>query len=518
MKNEITAFLKQEYNDSLRFLKPKMFIKRFGQDVYNNICDFTLFLEHSVPFSRRVYCFLNDISATPLCKVCNKEVKYNHNTGYQKYCSNACRLSDIKNIQDIKRQTNIRKYGTTNVLTSVYGKAKKKETCIEKYGVDNYVKTDEYKNRIKTGDITRVYNTEKNKIVSREKYYKLLAVKYPTLTPLFCVDEYRGANSYDIVYPWQCVTCNKKFEHWINNNYPILCPYCKPKGTYYENVLKKFFEKYNIEYIFRDRKKLNNLEIDFYLPGCNLGIEINGLYWHSEKNITDRNYHFKKTEEALANNIRLIQIFEDEFYSKQAIVFSRLKHILNLQTRSIYARECCIESITNHVKSLFNEKYHIQGDVNTSINYGLYYKKRLVAVMTFSKLRKALGSNSEENVYELVRYCTVKNFNIVGGAGKLLKYFCKNNNVKKIISYADRRWSLGSVYEAIGFTREKITSPNYWYTKNYTTRLHRFNFQKHLLKGKLDVYDENLTEWENMKANGYTRVWDCGHLKYVMQT
>lgn len=516
MKEDIITFIKQEYKNSFRFLKPKMFINRFGQKAFDSINEFTNFLDSSAPFSRRVYCYLNDISSIPKCKVCNKDVKYNHSTGYQKYCTNNCRLSDIKNIQDIKRQTNITKYGATNVLASTYGKLKKKKTCIEKYGVDNYVKTEEYKNRIKTGDIKRVYNTEKNRAVSREKHYNLLTLKYPTLTPLFSVLEYQGANSYEIIYPWLCKTCNKRFEHWINNNYPILCPNCSPKGTHYENVLKSFFEKYNIRYIFRDRKKLNNLEIDFYLPDYNLGIEINGLYWHSEKFITDHNYHLKKTQEAKKNNIRLIQIFEDEFYNKQSIVFSRLKHILKLQTSTIYARKCYVSTINNQLKNKFVEKYHIQGDVNTSINYGLYYKKTLVAVMTFSKLRKALGGTAQKNVFELVRYCTIKSFNIVGGAGKLLKHFYKNNNVKIVISYADRRWSTGNLYLSLKFTLEKTTTPNYWYTKNYTTRLHRFGYQKHLLKDKLNVYDDTLTEWENMKANGYTRVWDCGHLKYTL--
>jgi hypothetical protein len=34
-------------------------------------------------------------------------------------------------------------------------------------------------------------------------------------------------------------------------------------------------------------------------------------------------------------------------------------------------------------------------------------------------------------------------------------------------------------------------------------------FQKHKLKEKLKIYNENLTEWENMQLNGYNRIWDC---------
>ena len=40
-------------------------------------------------------------------------------------------------------------------------------------------------------------------------------------------------------------------------------------------------------------------------------------------------------------------------------------------------------------------------------------------------------------------------------------------------------------------------------------------FQKHKLKNLLSVFDSNLTEWENMKNNGFDRIWDCGNGKWV---
>jgi len=45
------------------------------------------------------------------------------------------------------------------------------------------------------------------------------------------------------------------------------------------------------------------------------------------------------------------------------------------------------------------------------------------------------------------------------------------------------------------------------------------NFQKHKLKTILPTFDPTLTEWENMKNNGYDRIWDCGNgkWKYISQ-
>ena len=39
--------------------------------------------------------------------------------------------------------------------------------------------------------------------------------------------------------------------------------------------------------------------------------------------------------------------------------------------------------------------------------------------------------------------------------------------------------------------------------------------QKFKLKNILDVFDESKTEVENMKANGYHRIFDCGNLVFV---
>lgn len=60
------------------------------------------------------------------------------------------------------------------------------------------------------------------------------------------------------------------------------------------------------------------------------------------------------------------------------------------------------------------------------------------------------------------------------------------------------------------------TSPNYFYiTKNASTIESRQKFQKHKLKNILPTFDEKLSEWENMKNNGYDRFWDCGNLVFT---
>jgi len=45
-------------------------------------------------------------------------------------------------------------------------------------------------------------------------------------------------------------------------------------------------------------------------------------------------------------------------------------------------------------------------------------------------------------------------------------------------------------------------------------RFNRIKFQKHKLKNVLKQYDEKMSEAKNMKANGYSRIFDCGNLVF----
>ena len=132
--------------------------------------------------------------------------------------------------------------------------------------------------------------------------------------------------------------------------------------------------------------------------------------------------------------------------------------------------------------------------------------------MTFSKAR---FSTSYE--WELVRFCNKLGYHIPGAAGKLLKYFEQNWKPKSLVSYADRRWSQGKLYKALGFVLDHISTPNYWYFKpsNTSVLYNRIMFQKHRLHTVLKDFDESLSESANMQNNGYMKIYDCGNLVFV---
>lgn len=294
------------------------------------------------------------------------------------------------------------------------------------------------------------------------------------------------------------------------------CQKCSKKN-YPEDFIENILKNNNINFIKNDRSVIKPLELDFVLPDHKIAIEYHGHYYHSDIAGKNKTYHLNKTLKAEKQGYRVIQIFEAEFVKNKILLESKLKNLLHLNKYKIYARNCVIKEITSQEKKKFNEKYHIQGDSQSFINLGLFNKGRLVQVMTFSKRRKAMGGKHNNNEYELCRVSSIKNFNIIGGSSKILKYFEKTYNPTKIISYADRRWSIGDVYRKMGFNLTRISKPNYWYFHKSNTKkiYHRYKFAKHTLAEQLENFDSFSTEWENMINNGYDRIWDCGN--YVFE-
>jgi very-short-patch-repair endonuclease len=290
------------------------------------------------------------------------------------------------------------------------------------------------------------------------------------------------------------------------------CPKCSNQVSKYEEFIKRYLEKNNIKYKERVRDLIKPYEIDILLPEHKLAIEINGVYWHGEQSGKDKHYHKNKTNMCESVGYKLIHFFEDEL-QKEKIILSKLKTLLKINKKPIYARKCKVKEIGTKTKVKFLNKYHLQGNCKSSKSIGLYYKNRLVSVMTFGKNR------SGET--ELNRFCSVFNFYIIGGASKLFKYYIKHHGEDYVVSYADLTLSGGDMYHKLGFfldNSKRSSEPDYKYynrAKSSYIRHHKSKFSKSRLENEIDEYDPDKTEWENMKYNGWDRIWDCGKLRFV---
>lgn len=294
----------------------------------------------------------------------------------------------------------------------------------------------------------------------------------------------------------------------------LICRTCSPlvrvsKG---EQEIYEFIIGVYPGWVIQSERQIlnNNKELDIVIPDLGIAIEYNGVRWHDESS-RGASYHLDKTEELEKyGGYRLVHILDTEWIKSPEIVKSRLLSILGKCPRKIYARKTIVKEIPFPHK--FLQENHIQGaGTPTKYNYGLYLGEELIAVMTFGTPRFSTAAK-----YELIRFCSLLNTSVAGGASKLLKYFVQMYG-KSIISYADRRWSTGNLYKELGFGFVHNSKPNYRYYK-YKYSLSRYQCQKHLLKRMFpDIWEESKSESTIMKEAGYYKVYDCGNSVWLLE-
>lgn len=268
--------------------------------------------------------------------------------------------------------------------------------------------------------------------------------------------------------------------------------------------------------VLADHTLLGRKEIDIYIPSHKLAIEINGQYWHSEQIKPDPNYHKDKQVACEKQGVRLIHIFEYEWNNDETRekIVNLLKYSL-LPSERVYARKCEVKEIDSELSKEFLDKYHIQGSAGDSIRYGLFYKDKLLSVMTFGKPRF-----SDEAEYELIRYANVPGIIVVGGASKLFQQFIKDYTPYSVVQYSDIQKFSGNLYEKLGMQYVGMTDPSYvWFKgcgKN-TDVLQRYQCQKQKLLDKgLQKYGD--TEDDIMHNLGYKKIYNCGNRKYLWKS
>jgi very-short-patch-repair endonuclease len=396
-------------------------------------------------------------------------------------------------------QTSLEKYGTSHPMKNECVKQSLKETSRRLYGFDNPAQNPDTKRKIST--------TERR--VKSESFFSLFEGRL----------EFIELSPGDLII-FRSLDCGHKFEinrqllSVRNRNGSTICTSCNPietgKTSEIERELGRMIDFTQIE------KNVTGLvqsrhEIDIFLPELNLGIEVNGIKFHSDQYGKGEHYHLNKTKMFADVGIQILHFFDDEVSQKMDLVIDMIKSKSGLN-KSIYARNCSVRRIDN--PSDFLNSNHLQGSVHSSIAYGLFYEDKLVSCMTFGGLRKSLGYSKKEGTWEMLRFCNLLGHVVVGGASRLLRHFILDHDPERIISYANLRWSNGNMYTKIGFKEDGRTNPGYFYFwKN--RRVHRYFLRKSELV-KMG-FDPKKTEREIIDELGVPKIYDCGNIRFVWE-
>lgn len=399
-------------------------------------------------------------------------------------------FNEYVNKQSIKAC--IDKYGVVTPFNVPEILNKGKQTCLERYGVDNVFKSVEWQNYIHE----KRKEVIKNKVVKNkgEHYYDLYHDKNYVLNALNkystspSIRQFATDNGIPY-YTTQLIITKFNLQN-----------YFKHEKSHYEDDICTFIKTLcPTTSIIRNTKSVltNNKELDIYLPEYKLAIEFNGTYWHSTLNIPDKNYHFNKSKECENLGIHLVHIYQYEWEDEheRELIKTMLNLFLGKIKNRIYARQCKVKQITNIEAKPFNKINHLQGHRNAQVTYGLFYNNQLVQLMSFSRT-KYNRNLSGDNDWEIIRGCPGSLNLVVGGVSKLFKHFVKDYKPSAIFSYCDFNKFTGVSYEKLGMHFIGYTGAD----KHY------------IIDGK--VYNRNPSKYKEYNETKEAIIWGAGSKKY----
>jgi len=445
-------------------------------------------------FKEAVYLEIHGLEH-PVCENpwCNNHTSLNTFTaGFSRFCSVKCRNQSPDGIAGARKpksgeatkkreQTCLERYGVRHISQTQQKKEKQKETSLKRYGVDHFMK-----------DPLRASQVSKKRVENwlPSRIEKIEGLTLLSETYINCFEDLE----------WQCNECDTQFWRNLRDGRIPECPNCNRARSFPEDEINTFLRELGFTTKKNDRTIIAPLEIDILIPDARIGIEFDGLWHHRNM---PASYHLNKTEQMEKQGFQLIHIFEDEWKYQKEIVQSKLKHLLGLSNRRIYARNTELKEVPLCDRRDFFERTHLQGDTGATFCYGLYFGEELVMAASFKKTRF-----QQRDCYELIRLATELNTNVIGGASKLIKIARHNHG--PLISYADRRWSTGNVYSNWNHTHN--TSPGYFWCKG-KVRVPRYRAMRSRLKS-LPNYSDNKSQREIMEEAGWWRVFDCGHMVF----
>lgn len=557
------------YNHILPLIKKcktvtgKISIVMMPDSLKQDIKQITNFLPDERAYAERIYCINNNIHKVPICPITKQQLRWNPNRKcYSKSKTDAYKNRIIKHPADLKdiytsnkhniidkfKHNNYLLYKKEEIITWYKSRGNKSITpasypkysdlicSIIYYTPFLYIDTTSH---LRIGE--RIYCIKNNITSDQNKKYINSILGYQRYTrrqqgnvtrnkiqeEIEKQDfEFMGWVDSDAGYihraKLSCKKCNTLNTPLIFNGrwQKIYCPGCfgDTGRSKIEEDIAVWLEGYNIQCIRNDIKILNGFEIDIYLPKYKIGIELCGILWHSygtkypvnaEHEKYKKHHMAIKTKTAQNLGISIITIFDSEWTQKPDIVKSIILSKLGI-TQKIFARKTQFKKIENNVAANFFQDNHLQGSAGSLKDcYGLYYKDELVTAISVGRRKITRGCVN----WELLRFCTKQNTQIIGGLSKLCKHAIEELNISSLLSYCDLRYSTGKGYISAGFKYINTSPPNYWYTKDSINLLHRSNFQKHKIND-----GSGMTEREIMYKNGWRRLYDCGNivLKYTV--
>jgi len=282
-----------------------------------------------------------------------------------------------------------------------------------------------------------------------------------------------------------------------------------------ENKIINFLNLYNIKTISNERNLLDGFELDIYLPEYNIGIEFNGVYFHSEHTGNkDREYHKSKTNILESKGVKLIHIFDSDYDKYTEKINRMLLDFIEIDLFKIKNNEYIIDYINENKKNEFIR--------NNSINIS-DKSEHCTSSIKDGEILSILCFDYKDNKIIINNYINKIGYKIEDDHILMFEEIKRKFKFDQIIGYYNKLWNNfdGNIFDKFGFIKNKNTDPDFYYIRynglDKNILINKDLYSKEYLKERFqDIYSDELSVDELLHQAGYDKIWNSGYIEYVL--
>lgn len=256
------------------------FYKPLREYLYTRFSD----IDENTSAAEIVYRIVHNLNEHPKCPFCGKNTPFKtFKLGYGKYCSKDCAFSEEgkKVLVENYKKSCIEKYGYETPMLSEEVKNKIKQTSLKKYGTEHFTQSEIFKQHFKEKYNGATFNFLREDI--KEKRKETNKIKYGGISPFSSIDVRSKINFKEALEKGiETKRKNKSFN----------------SSKIQDKIKDYLFEKYlYVECEYKDNKRYP-FHVDFYIPSLDIFVEVQAHWTHNSHpyNKNDENDRNKLNE------------------------------------------------------------------------------------------------------------------------------------------------------------------------------------------------------------------------------
>ena len=260
----------------------------------------------------------------------------------------------------------------------------------------------------------------------------------------------------------------------------------------YEEEIATILDGLGIEYTRNNKSLCKPYHIDFYIPQHKLGIEFNGLYYHSWFAANrGAKYHSNKTVQCLSYDVSLITIFEDEWLDNPVKFIDFIKQRCSMGNADLPVDMVTL-SFSDDAASVL--QFLKDNNMESSIESADMY---IVAKLEDSIIAAMAIDKRDDGEIEIVKFGVHLLISPSGYLERFISFIAAMEEVNRVSTILDLRWQDGRDYLDVGFDAVAIMDP-VCYATDYHNRWYTI---------------DTVATYVRDKSINKDLIWDCGHLQ-----